>query len=283
MRGLMIIDFHTHIFPKEILKNRERYCFDDPAFNLLYKTPESKLAGVEELIAAMDEQQVDLSVIVGFPWKDSDTFKRHNDYIMEAVQKYPGRLQGFACFDLFHENAAAETVRCLEEGLSGIGELANYHSGIDDRALKHLEPVMEICQKKNRPVLIHTNEPVGHLYPGKTPLTLAQVYRLVRKFSQNRLVLAHWGGGIFFFNLLKKEVRETLQNVYFDTAASPFLYDAQIYRIAIQLVGAQRILFGSDFPLLKPKRYFEEMQKSGLSKADILNICGRNAMHLLGL
>jgi hypothetical protein len=95
--------------------------------------------------------------------------------------------------------------------------------------------------------------------------------------------LAHWGGGIFFFNLLKKEVRETLQNVYFDTAASPFLYDAQIYRIAIQLGGAQRILFGSDFPLLKPKRYFEEMQKSGLSKADILNICGRNAMHLLGL
>lgn len=279
----MIIDFHTHIFPAKIRENRERYCLNDPAFNLLYKSPKSRISGAEELIGAMDEQGVDLSVVVGFPWKDSDTFKRHNDYIMEAVQKYPQRLKGFACFDVFHEQAAAETARCLEAGLSGIGELAFYHSGIDESALSHLEAVMQICHKKNRPVMIHTNEPVGHLYPGKTPVTPSQIYRLAQRFSQNRIVLAHWGGGIFFFNLLKREVRETLKNIYFDTAASPFLYETQIYRTAIQLGCGQQILFGSDFPLLKPERYFEELRQSGLSKEQIRNICGRNAMPLLDL
>jgi len=61
---------------------------------------------------------------------------------------------------------------------------------------------------------------------------LKQIYNLVKRFPENKIVLAHWGGGIFFFNLLKKDVKESLKNVYFDTAASPFLYDTQIYRYA---------------------------------------------------
>ncbi len=142
---------------------------------------------------------------------------------------------------------------------------------------------MEICEDKNLPVLIHTNEPVGHLYPGKTPNTLEQIYSFVRKFSNNKIVLAHWGGGMFFFNLLKKEVGEYLKNVYFDTAASPFLYYPQIYQIAIQIIGKNKILFGSDFPLLKPDRYFKEFEKAGLSEDEIENICGNNAAELLNM
>ena len=70
-------------------------------------------------------------------------------------------------------------------------------------------------------------------------------------------------------------------NVYFDTAASPFLYDPSIYRIAKELVGLEKILFGTDFPLLKPTRYFGELQASGLSEEEIACICGENAKKLL--
>ncbi|GAH05047.1 unnamed protein product, partial [marine sediment metagenome] len=90
-------------------------------------------------------------------------------------------------------------------------------------------------------------------------------------------------GGIFFFNLLKKDVKESLKNVYFDTAASPFLYAPQIYRYAKEIAGLDKILFGSDFPLLKPIRYFKELEKTGLSKDQIESICGRNAARLLKL
>jgi len=187
------------------------------------------------------------------------------------------------CFDPFSKEAVPEAVRCMEGGLSGIGEIAFYESGIDDTALDRLFPLMEICRDKDLPFLIHTNEPVGHIYPGKTPNTMKQIYNLVKRFPENKIVLAHWGGGIFFFNLLKKDVKESLKNVYFDTAASPFLYDTQIYRYAKEIAGLDKILFGSDFPLLKPTRYFKELEKTGLSKNQIESICGRNAARLLKL
>lgn len=276
----MIIDFHTHIFPEKISEKREKYFTSEPAFKLLYSSPKSKLAGAERLIEVMDENGVDKSVIFGFPWKNEDLFSMHNDYIIESVQKYSDRLTGFACFDPFSPATGKETERCLGAGLSGVGELAFYTSGIDEESLKRLSPVMEICRKKDVPSLIHTNEPVGHYYPGKTPNTLLEIYNLIKKFPDNKMVLAHWGGGIFFFNLLKKEVKESMKNVYFDTAASPFLYDPQIYRQAVEIIGADKILFGSDFPLLNPSRYFAEIEKSGLEKEDIVKICGINAEKL---
>ena len=283
----MIIDFHTHIFPKEIRENREKYFRSEPGFKLLYSRPGSKLAGAAELIDSMDSQGVDRSVIFGFPWKNSDTFKKHNDYIIKSLKRYPGRLTGFCCIDIFSRQAVPEVMRCLESGLSGVGELAlyesGYESGIDEEFINSLEPVMEVCLDKNHPVLIHTNEPIGHQYPGKTPNTFKQIYRLITKFPENKIVLAHWGGGIFFFSLLKKEVKESFNNVYFDTAASPFLYDAKIYRVAINILGQDRIIFGSDFPLLTPARYFKEFEQAGLTKSEIDSICEKNAARLLNL
>ena len=279
----MIIDFHTHLFPESICSGRECFCESEPAFELLYHSPTSRLVSATELLAAMDANGIDQSVVFGFPWQNPELFKLHNDYIMEVVQRHSGRLIGFGCFDPFSGEAPREAERCLAGGLSGIGELAFYRSGIDDDAIDRLAPVMDICRDRGRPVLIHTNEPVGHAYPGKTPNTLAQIYRMVKRFSANSIVLAHWGGGLFFFNLLKKEVKEQLRNVYFDTAASPFLYNPEIYRIAIQLVGAEKILFGSDYPLLAPVRYFKEMEEANLTGVEREQICGLNAARLFKL
>jgi uncharacterized protein len=279
----MIIDFHTHLFPEFICSGRECYCDSEPAFDMLYRSPRSHLVSASELLAGMDAGGIDKSVVFGFPWQNPELFKMHNDCIMEAVQRAPDRLIGFGCFDPASSEAAKETERCLDAGLAGIGELAFYRSGLDDESLARLAPVMAICRERGRPVLIHTNEPIGHRYPGKTPNTLAQIYRLLDRFQENTLVLAHWGGGLFFFNLLKKEVKERFRNVYFDTAASPFLYDTAIYSIAVQTIGAEKVLFGSDYPLLPPSRYFKEMEQAGISGEVIARICGLNAARLLGI
>ena len=270
----MIIDAHTHLFPKKIRQNREKFFSAEPAFEKLYQSPKSRLIGAQEMLASMDVSHVDKSVIFGFPWQNPLLFKQHNDYISEVVSRYPDRFIGLGCFDPFSDEAGEEARRCLQKGaLSGIGELAFYQSGIEKASLKKLEPVMEICRALGLPVLIHTNEPIGHAYPGKTANTLAQIYQLIRTFPQNKIILAHWGGGLFFFGLLKKEVKDSLKNVYFDTAASPYLYDVAIYRLAIELVGVEKILFGSDFPLLSPKRYFDEMQAAGrAAREDILAV-----------
>ena len=280
----MIIDAHTHIFPEKIRKNREKYYTDEPAFKKLYQSPKSRLIGAREMLAAMDDCQVEKAVVFGFPWKASLHFKQHNDYISEVVNRYPQRLIGLGCFDSFSEGVAEEARRCLQKGgLSGIGELAFYQTGIENSSLPRLEPVMDVCRDLDLPVIIHTNEPIGHSYPGKTPNTLAQIYQLIQTFPQNKIVLAHWGGGLFFFSLLKKEVKESLKNIYFDTAASPYLYDADVYRLAIQRVGVGKILFGSDFPLLAPARYFDEMKTAGLSQDEMQQICGLNAAALFNV
>jgi len=41
-----------------------------------------------------------------------------------------------------------------------------------------------------------------------------------------------------------------LANVWFDTAASPYLYRSDIYRLAAELAGEEKVLFGTDYPLL---------------------------------
>lgn len=277
----MIIDFHTHIFPEKIRKNREAYFPDEAAFSLLYRSPKSKLTGARDLIAAMDEQGVDRAVVFGFPWKNSRTMRAHNDYIADAVTRFPKRLIGFCCLDPLSREAAAEAQRSLAENFSGVGELACYQSGFDEETIRHLEPIMEVCRKTDAPILIHTNEPIGHLYPGKTPMTFPQLYGLIKKFPENKIVLAHWGGGLFFFYLAKKEIKESLRNVYFDTAASPFLYDVKVYNIAVQIVGPEKILFGSDYPLINPSRYFKEMKDAGLSPDETRLVSGQNAATLL--
>ena len=279
----MIIDVHTHIFPADIRRNRDRYFPAEPAFKLLYQSAKSRMIGATELLNAMDKNGVDKSVIFGFPWSNTATYQSHNDYIMETAQKYPDRVIGLGCFDPANTRAVAEAERCLAGGLCGIGELAFYRSGIDASALEQLAPVMEMCADRNLPVLIHTNEPVGYDYHGKTPITLSQIYGLIKRFSDNKIVLAHWGGGLFFYTLMKKEVKESLNNVYFDTAASPYLYDPAVYNFAIKLAGIDKILFGSDYPLLAPEKYFSEMHQSRLAKNQMDQICGLNAKHLFNL
>jgi predicted TIM-barrel fold metal-dependent hydrolase len=279
----MIIDIHTHIFPQAIRRDRQAHFAEEPAFRLLYERPRARLAGAAELIAAMDRSGVDRAVVFGFPWRSAERFRRHNDYVMQAVATHPERLIGLACFDVMHPEAPAETRRCLAGGLKGVGELAFYGAGITEANLAQMATVMAICRAHQVPVMIHTNEPVGHQYPGKAPNTLQQIYRLVGRFRENQIILAHWGAGLFFFGLLKKEVRETLRNVYFDTAASPFVYAPGIWPIACELAGADKILFGTDFPLLNPGRYFDEINTSPLTQEDRMRILGRNAAELFGL
>jgi predicted TIM-barrel fold metal-dependent hydrolase len=276
----MLIDIHTHAFPRVIREQRDKFFDNEPAFELLYKSPKARLVGAADTVAMMDEQGVDKSVVFGFPWRSEDTFRLNNDYILEAVARYPDRLIGFCCLDPMHTDAAGEVERCLQAGLSGVGELAFYTSGLDERCL---DPIMAVARRYDVPVMLHTNEPVGHQYPGKSPNTLIQIYTLVKRFQHNRIILAHWGGGLFFYTLLKKEVRETLANVWFDTAASPFLYQPAIYQHAITLAGADKVLWGTDFPLLKPRRYFKEMDQAGLADAEKRAICGANALMLLNL
>jgi uncharacterized protein len=129
--------------------------------------------------------------------------------------------------------------------------------------------------------LTHSSEPIGHSYSGKGNITPEALFPLISGFPELKLVCAHWGGGLPFYALMP-EVKISLNNVYFDTAASPFIYSSQIYHQVTQLVGPEKILFGSDYPLIAPKRLLTEIDSLNLAETIKTQILSKNAGVLLG-
>ena len=178
--------------------------------------------------------------------------------------------------------AAREVERCARLGARGIGELHPDTQGFDLADRRALEPVMDAARAHGMPVLTHASEPVGHLYPGKGNQRPETLLAFAKNFPGATIVMAHWGGGLPFYALMP-EVREALADVYFDTAATPFLYDPRVFETVAGLVGAERILFGSDFPLLAQERVLKQLEGAALSAEEKAAIGGGNAARLLGL
>ena len=145
-----------------------------------------------------------------------------------------------------------------------------------------IEPFIDVISKHKLILLTHTSEPVGHQYAGKGAVTPDMLYPFITNFPDLIIVCAHWGGGLPFYALMP-EVKQAMRNVYFDTAASPLLYSPQVYHQVIQLVGADKILFGSDYPLLTQNRLISEIRSLDLSEETRNLILSGNAQRLLGI
>jgi len=281
--ALMIIDFHTHVFPPQIKKNRGRYIDSDPCFAILYSKKDAQLATADELIASMDKDGVDISVIANYGWTTHELCVETNDYILESIARYPDRLIGFCAVQpQSYEAALAEVERCAKGGAKGIGEMRPDMQLFDLMDEAVMEPFIEVMRKYELIFLTHASEPVGHVYPGKGSVTPDMLYPFITRFPDLTIVCAHWGGGLPFYALMP-EVKKAMSNVFFDTAASPFLYSPQIYNQVIQLVGADKILFGSDYPLLAQSRLIKEIGSLDLpAEAEDLILSG-NARRLLDI
>ena len=281
----MTIDFHTHIFPPWLQDQRERWLERDATFGELYSDPNAKLATVDDLLKAMDDDGIERAVVMGMGWTDASLAREVNDYLMDAVQNHPDRLIGFAGLNpAWGDEAAREADRCARAGLRGIGELHPDTQGYDLGDERTMTPLLEVAQEHGLIITTHSSEPAGHLYSGKGNTTPGVLWRFVQnsqKFPNVRIVCAHWGGGLPFYALMP-EVKEALQNVYFDTAASPFLYGADVFSTVERLVGADKILFGSDYPLLRPSRLLKQLDESGLPEKTQEGI-RTSGLRLLGL
>ncbi len=277
----MIVDFHTHVFPPEVIARRLAYLERDSWFARLYGSPKARMATAGELVAAMDAAGVDVAVTFGFGWADPGLCRLANDYVMAAARAHAGRLIGLAVVNPALPGAEAEVARCAAGGLRGVGELMPDGQGYALGDLAALAPLMEAARTLGWPVLSHVAEPVGHRYPGKGSPSLAGAAELAGRFPEVTLVLAHWGGGLVFYELMP-ELKAALAHVYYDTAASPYLYDDAIWPLAAGL-APERVLFGTDYPLLDPGRCLARVRGAGLAEAALAGVLGGNAARLLGI
>lgn len=279
----VIIDFHTHIFPPWVKEKRNEYIKRDPCFSLLYSQPKAKMATAEELIASMNETEVDLSVVLNIGWASQELCVETNDYILDSISRYPDRLIGFCSVQPKDEDAAIiEVERCAKAGARGIGEMRPDVQGFDLTDKTIMKPLVDVAVERDLIFLTHSSEPVGHQYIGKGEITPAILYSFIVNFPDLKLVCAHWGGGLPFYALMP-EVAEAFANTFFDTAATPFLYKPQIFKQVADIMGSEKILFGSDSPLLSPKRIIDQLELVDLSQQDKVKILGGNAQRLLSL
>jgi len=279
----VIIDFHTHVVPPGIKERRDKYLGRDACFSLLYAEPKAKLITTDELITAMDEYEIDKSVILNLGWTSHELCVETNDYILESIDRFPKRLIGFCAIQpLAGDEAIKELQRCVRNGAKGIGEMRPDVQGFDFKDNSVMKPVIEAVMEHGLIFLTHASEPVGHQYFGKGRITPDVIYPLITNFPDLKLVCAHWGGGLPFYALMP-EVSKAMGSVYFDTAATPFLYKPQIFKQVADILGSDKILFGSDYPLLSPKRIIDQLKSVGLSREDRAKILGGNAQKLLSI
>ena len=277
----MIIDFHTHVFSPRLIANRERY-LADPCFKLLFSNPKAKLATAEDLITEMDSCGVDKSVILNIGWASHNFCVETNNYILESASKYPERLIPFVGIQaLAGDDAILEIERCVSAGARGVGEIRPDIQGIDLADNSIIQPFVESLTSNRLILLSHSDEPVGHAYPGKGAATPQTLFPFIAAYPKLKLVLAHWGGGMPFYSLMP-EVGSSLKNTWFDSAASPYLYRPKIYQRVADLSGVDKILFGSDWPLLSPRRGIDEVNSLGMESTAVDKVLGVNAFALLG-
>ncbi len=277
----MIVDFHTHLLPASFHERRADIAARDATFGTLFGGGGS-MASADGLIAAMDESGVDFSVVLGFGWCDRDVAREANDCLLDAAARYPSRIAAFCSVHPgWGDDALREVERCADAGALGIGELHPTSQGIDLATDESFVPLARLAAERGLLINVHGSEPVGHIYPGKGSTTPERLIAIVERFPDVRWVFAHWGGGLPFYALMP-EVRAALANTYFDSAVSPFLYDAKVFDVATRAVGADHILFGSDYPLLPASRVADQA-RSTLDAATAEAVLGGNALRLLGL
>lgn len=289
----MVIDAHVHLYPAELN--------DDPVAWAAHrgethwamlctrrrKTGEAiqMFPSVDALLREMDAAEIDRGVLLGWYWQWPETCVWQNAFYRECVKKHPDRLSAFASL---HPGAGRDQTLAIvrqarECGFCGLGELSPHSQGYDVSDPVFQE-AMDLAGELRLPVNLHVTDPHGAHYPGRIETPGRDFIWLAKTFGRTSFILAHWGGLL----PLHEEEPAALLNLYYDTAASPLLYDASVWKRFAEAVPMERLLFGSDFPLrLYPRadagcglvRFVKEAREQGVDLATL----GADARLLLGL
>jgi predicted TIM-barrel fold metal-dependent hydrolase len=282
MSSTPIIDAHVHIFPPGMITRRESLLRQDAWFGEAFGHVNARMRTAEELIASMDKAGVDVSIVVGWPWADNALCAEHNAYLAEAAARWPHRIAWLGIVNPVSEGASTVIADCVTAGAKGFGEL-----NADGQGFRWSEPeswhssILQITET-GLPLMCHTSEPVGHSYPGKGYAHPREILAAIEHDPIQNWVLAHWGGGLPFYELMP-EVRLACTNVTYDCAATSYLYDPAIFRNVIDLVGMEKVLFGSDWPVLGQGKLIERIRSAGLTDDEFAAVLGGNAARVYGL
>lgn len=258
------IDFHTHIYPEKIAvkaTNFLRSAYDLPADwpgtaeNLLIF---GKAAGISKFVV--------LTVAV-----KKDQVRKINEFAVSQNNEYE-ELLSFGSIHAEQENLTDEIDFIRNSGLYGIKiHPEHQHFAIDD---ERLFPAYDYLQSLQFPILFHCGDATSNLsHPSR-------VKHLLQEFPKLNLVAAHFGGWQVWeeaFPILKDA------NCHFDMSSSQMFLGPKRTAEFINAYGAEKIFFGTDFPLWDQQDEIKSFLELPISDKDKELIAHLNAERFLKL
>jgi len=261
----MVIDIHTHAWPEKVSqKARENL---ESSFRV-------KLVGeptLDTLLKFMDKNAIDVSVICAVAIKPEQV-KSINDWLFSIRSK---RIKVFCAlhpdYPLWKDEL--ERIKDKGDGIKFQPEFQNFY--IDE---ERVYPVYSMIEKLKIPILFHCGEELSG-----TQLVRSSPFRLIKvreAFPKLKIIAGHFGG----FRLWD-EVKKYLlgKDIYLDTS---FFFDylpKEEVKSLLLSHRQDRLVFGSDFPLIDQKKDLDFLKKLELPPALKERILFLNAKEILGL
>jgi hypothetical protein len=212
---------------------------------------------------------VALSSLIGGAFPSEEELRRANDHVLEWMQRYPGRVVGFAYVNpRLGDASLRELERCIALGMKGVKLWISVFA--DDR---RVDPFVEMASRAAMPLLAHAwVKTTGNLPFESRP---EHVARLAARHPEARFILAHFGGE---WETGAKAARDC-PNLYVDVSGS--LAEMDEVETLVRSVGAERVLFGTDNSNFH--YCLGKVQGARLSEEQRVKILSENARSLLGI
>lgn len=261
---MKIIDIHTHIYPPEVAQKATDSIRD------FYQIHSGHMDGTVAMLLdrcrqAGIAQQVILPVAI-----TPNRVHRINDFIHHQALEHPS----FIPFGTVHagmEDIAEETERLLSLGMKGIKlhpDCSRF--AIDD---PRLFPMYEAVQGKI-PVLLHMGDQrYGYSHP-------ALLRKILGLFPNLEVIAAHFGG-YSMYETACQELKDT--DCIMDISSSLMFMGPGVAEHYINLYGAERLAYGTDYPLWDPVEEVQRFLSLNLAADQFEQIAYKTAQRLFRL
>ncbi|MFI2617182.1 amidohydrolase family protein [Streptomyces sp. NPDC018584] len=284
---LTAIDVHTHAEVSS--RGRASLTEDLEAASTAYFKVEGRTRKptLEEMAAYYRERKMAAVVFTVDAESATGTPPVPNEEVAEAAAAHPDVLIPFASLDPFRGRAGVRQARRLvaEYGVKGF----KFHPSIqgffpNDRALAY--ELYEVIEETGCVALFHTGQTgIGAGVPGGGGIRLKysnpmHVDDVAADFPHLKIILAHPS---FPWQDEALAVATHKPGVHIDLSGwSPKYFPPQLVHYANTLLK-DKVLFGSDFPVLTPDRWLADFERLAIKDEVRPKILKENAARLLGL
>ena len=262
IHGFRVIDSHCHIFPDKIAA---RAADSTGKFYGFEAAGDGTIAGLLDGGIAAGVDHFVVQSVATTPHQ----VRSINEFIAHAVNE-DSRLTGLGTLHPESDDIAADLRHLQELRLHGVKlhpDIQRFK--IDDyRCLK----IYELCEREGLPILLHTGD---HRYDYSNPNRLLPVLKI---YTELTVIGAHLGGWSVWDDATASLA--DCPNLYVDcSSCMPFL-PAQKVKEIIRCYGAERVLFGSDFPMFLPEKELSALFELELTESELRAILSENAQKI---